>query len=190
MPKNVAAYVSRMTPEISLRDAMNRIPSTNWRPECPTASGMSAAVGGAKPAITRAMAMKPSEEAANTTHVSEIAMTSPPRAGKNILVPCQSMELRATALIMCSRAMRLGKNACRLGKSIPAMSAITAAMTRTCQTATTPLPSRAARSASNPAIRTEVTMSIRRRSTRSAMTPPTRVAAIVGIDEAAPSSPS
>ena len=35
----------------------------------------------------------------------------------------------------------------------------------------------------------EVTMIIRRRSTRSAMTPPTRAAAMVGIEEAAPRNP-
>ena len=35
----------------------------------------------------------------------------------------------------------------------------------------------------------EVAISIRRRSTRSAMTPPTRATAMVGIDEAAPRNP-
>ena len=169
---------------------MNRIPSTNCRPECPVASGTSAAGVGAKLAITRDIVTKPSAPTANTTQVSETAITTPPRAGRIIREPCQSMELRETALIMCSRSIRLGKNACWLGKSRPAISAIAAAIASTCHTATMPLPSRTARSARRPAMIEEVAMSIPRRSTRSAMTPPTRAAAMVGMEEAAPRYPS
>ena len=132
------------------------------------------------------MATKPAAPTAKTTQVSVSAIIMPPRAGRNIRDPCQSMELRATALIMCSRVMRLGKNACRPGKSKPTMSAIAPAMASTCQTVTTPLPSRRASRARRPAMIVEVAMSIRRRSTRSATTPPTRAAAMVGMEEAAP----
>ena len=179
-----------MSTENSRREAMNRNPSTNCLPECPTTSGGSAAGAGAKLAITRAMAMKPAAPAAKTTQVSVSAMTTPPSAGRNIRLPCQSMELRATALIICSRRMRRGKNACRVGKSKPTMRAIDPAMASTCHTAIAPLPSRAASRARSAAMVMEVAMSSRRRSTRSAMTPPTRVAAMVGIEVAAPRNPS
>ena len=129
--------------------------------------------------------MNPSAPAAKITQVSVSAITTPPRAGNNIREPCQSIELRATALIMCSRPIRLVKNACRLGKSRPAINAMAAAMTSTCHTATTPLPSSTASRARRPAMIEEVAMSIRHRSTRSAMTPPTSAAAMVGIEEAA-----
>ena len=181
--------MSRISTQKSRREAMNRIPSTNCRPECPVASGTSAAGVGAKLAITRAMAMKPTAPAAKTAQVSASAITTPPSPGRTMREPCQSMEFSATALIICSRGIRLGKNACRLGKSRPATSAMAAAMARTCQTATTPVPSRAARRTRRPAMIEEVAISIRRRSTRSAMTPPTRAAAMVGIDEAAPRNP-
>ena len=52
-----------MSTENIRREAMNRMPSANCRPECPTARGMSAAEVGAKPAITRDMAMKPAAPA-------------------------------------------------------------------------------------------------------------------------------
>ena len=51
--------MSRISTQNIRCEAMNRIPSTNCRPECPVASGTSAGGVGAKLAITRAMAMKP-----------------------------------------------------------------------------------------------------------------------------------
>ena len=117
-------------------------------------------------------------------------MITPPTAGKSIRETCQSIELRATALIMSSRGMRLGKNAWWLGKSKPATKAIDPAMASTCHTATTPLPSSRASTARRLAMVVDVTMISLRRSTLSAMTPPASAAAMVGMEEAAPRNPS
>ena len=168
--------------------AMNRRPSRNSRPEGP--AGACWSLAGGKLAITPAMVANPAAPSANTTQVSLKAMMTPPRAGRNMRVPCQSMELRATALIMCARRMRLGKKDIRAGKSKPTMKAIVPAMARTCHTATVSLASRAARRARRHAVASDVAMSIARRSTRSATTPPASDAMMVGIEDAAPRNPS
>ena len=78
--------------------AMKRKPSRNSRPEGPT--GACASRTGAKLVITPAMVANPAAPRAKTTHVSLSAMMMPPRPGRNMRVPCHSMELRATALII------------------------------------------------------------------------------------------
>jgi hypothetical protein len=119
-----------------------------------------------------------------------VAAMAPPADAPKMRAALMVMEFSRTALESCPRGTRSPMNDCRVGLSKTLTKPSASARTNTIHSRMTPVPTSTARSAASTPDESWVTYIVRRRSKRSAMTPPHGPSRKIGRKRAATLRPS